>query len=116
MSSPRVDAYRFGRIVIDGKAYSRDLIICPDRIVPNWWREQGHYLQVDDLAAVLEQPPQVLVVGQGAVGRMTIAPEVVQMMADAGVELVAQRSGSACETYNQLRDKKRVALAIHLTC
>jgi hypothetical protein len=29
MSSPRIESYRFGRIVIDGHPYSKDLLILP---------------------------------------------------------------------------------------
>lgn len=116
MTPPRVDSYHFGRIVIDGKPYSRDVIIFPDRVVANWWRDRGHYLQPEDLVEVLAEKPEVLVVGQGAVGRMSIAPEATQALAKAGIELIAERSGPACETYNRLSSQKRAALAIHLTC
>ena len=31
-----IDDYRFGRIVIDGRAYTSDLILLPHRVVENW--------------------------------------------------------------------------------
>jgi hypothetical protein len=50
----RIDHYEFGRIVIDGREETRDLIILPDRMVLNWWRQEGHALVVDDLGEVLD--------------------------------------------------------------
>jgi len=43
--APRIEAYRFGRISIDGRAYTGDLIICPDGIRTDWWRPEGHSLR-----------------------------------------------------------------------
>ena len=37
-----ISAYRFGKIHIDGRAYSSDVIITPERVVDTWWRKQGH--------------------------------------------------------------------------
>lgn len=33
----RVDHYEFGRIVIDGREETRDLIILPDRVIQASW-------------------------------------------------------------------------------
>jgi hypothetical protein len=59
----RIDHYEFGRIVIDGREETRDLIILPDRVVRDWWRQEGHVLVVDDLGEVLDELPTHLVVG-----------------------------------------------------
>jgi hypothetical protein len=66
----RIDHYEFGRIVVDGREETRDLIILPNRVVRNWWRQEGHALVVDDLREVLDELPSQLVVGTGANGRM----------------------------------------------
>jgi hypothetical protein len=50
----RIDYYEFGRIVVDGRQETKDLIILPHRVVRNWWRLDGHALVLDDLAEVLE--------------------------------------------------------------
>ena len=114
--APHVDSYRFGQIVIDGQAHDKDLIILPHGVITNWRRQQGHFLQLEDLSAVLEAAPEMLVIGQGAVGRMAVAPEVTEAMTRAGIEMIIQWSGAACKTYNRQRQRKQVALALHLTC
>jgi len=113
---PRVDKFRFGRIVIDGKAHGNDVIILPDRVVEGWWRKRGHTLLPDDLEPVFRTKPDLLIVGQGALSRLTIPPETRQAVESAGIELIGQPSSKACKTYNAVSGQRRVALAIHLTC
>ena len=64
-----IDSYRFGKIIINGKLYQKDLIIFPDRILQNWWREQGHTLVMADLDQVIAAKPKVIIIGTGMFGR-----------------------------------------------
>lgn len=112
----KIESYQFGRIVIDGKAHHKDVIILPDRVISGWWRKEGHALHPQDLEAVLEAAPEVLVVGQGASGLMRVTPETEQALHAAGIELIALPTGRAVETYNRLRGERAVAAALHLTC
>ena len=116
MSTPQIKSYRFGRIVIDGRAYSKDVIILPNRVIGNWRRQEGHALRPDDLAAVFEAAPEALIVGQGAFGLMRVTHEAEQSLQAAGIELIALPTGEAVETYNRLREERAVAAALHLTC
>jgi hypothetical protein len=47
---------------------------------------------------------------------MQITQETELALRDAGIELIAQPTGQAVETYNRLRDERAVAAALHLTC
>lgn len=116
MSAPLIEAYRFGRIVVDGQSYTKDLIILPDRVLAGWWRQEGHSLTPDDLESVLSARPDVLVVGQGAHDRMRITADVQQALKEADIDLIAQSTKEACQTYNELRERRSVAAALHLTC
>lgn len=116
MSTPSIDSYRFGRLVVDGKTHTRDLIILPDRIIKGWWRKEGHTLLPDDLQEVFAARPDLLVVGQGAYRRMNVTDQVRRSLEGAGIELIAQSTKQACEAYNQFREQKAVAAALHLTC
>jgi len=116
MSTPDIHSYRFGQVVIDGKTHTKDLIILPDRVIESWWRRQGHTLVVEDLSEVLAAHPDLLVIGQGAHGRMKVTDLVRQSLEQAGIDLIAQATGPACETYTRLREQRRVAAALHLTC
>lgn len=116
MSIPRIESYRFGHIVIDGQTHIKDVIILPDRVIGGWWRREGHALHTEDLEAVFKAAPEVLVVGTGAHGRMCIADETGQALQAAGIEVIAQDTQAATETYNRLRQERAVAAALHLTC
>jgi hypothetical protein len=116
MNTPHIDSFRFGHLVVDGRAYSKDVIILPDKVIANWWRKEGHALHPKDLKEVLAARPDLLVVGQGAQGRMRVTAEARQSLELAGVDLVAEPTERACETYNKLCEKKVVAAALHLTC
>jgi hypothetical protein len=115
MSTPYIESYRFGRIVIDGESHDRDVILLPDRVLRGWWRKEGHVLHPDDLKPVFDAAPEVLVVGQGAHGRMRVTSETRAALRKAGIELIILSTEEACETYNRAREK-RVAAALHLTC
>ena len=114
--SAKIDSYRFGQIVINGKAHYKDIIILPDRVVEGWWRKEGHALHPQDLEAVFDAAPEALVVGQGASGLMQITTETKQALHDADIELIALPTGKAIETYNRLRNERTTAAALHLTC
>lgn len=116
MAAPRIDSYRFGQMVVEGQVHTRDLILLPGRVLSGWWRREGHQLHPDDLTEVIATRPAVLVVGQGALGRMVVSPEARQALHDAGIRLIAMPTGEAVREYNQLREKEKVAGAFHLTC
>ncbi|NIQ07644.1 MAG: hypothetical protein GWO20_18580, partial [Candidatus Korarchaeota archaeon] len=63
-------------IVINGRRYTSDVIVFPDRVRDSWWRREGHRLHVEDIeGAVQEEKPEVLVVGTGYSGLMKVLPE-----------------------------------------
>jgi hypothetical protein len=116
MSVPRIESYRFGQIVIDGQRYGNDVIVYPDHVDGRWWREGGHSVAPADVREVMEARPEVLVFGRGAVGRMDVPDKTMQMLEAAGIEVIAEPTGQAWETYNRLREERRVVAALHLTC
>jgi hypothetical protein len=111
-----IDSYQFGQIVISGQKYTSDVIIFPDRVKKNWWRKSGHELCPDDIAEVLAENPEVLVVGTGASGLVKVLPQVTQSLEAQGIKLIAQPTSEACNTYNQLCQSQKVVAALHLTC
>ncbi len=111
-----IDSYDFGRMVIDGKVYGKDLIILPDRLIENWWRGQGHRLSAEDLEEAFRFPLNLLVVGTGMYGMMQVPEETVRFLKERGINALIQKTKDACLVYNEQADKDRVAGAFHLTC
>jgi hypothetical protein len=111
-----IDTYSFGRMSIDGAEHTSDLILLPGgRVVGDWWRDEGHLLQVQDLGEVFDAGPERLIVGIGAYGVMDVSEAVRDACRERGIELVIERTGDAVDLYNAAR-KESVAAAFHLTC
>jgi len=111
-----IDSYQFGLIVISGKKYTSDVIIFPDRVSHNWWRRSGHQLCLEDITEVVTESPEVLVVGSGASGLMTVLPEVQQAVEAQGIKLIVETTDKACHTYNHICHSQRAIAVLHLTC
>jgi hypothetical protein len=116
MGKPHIGSFRFGRIVVDGAAYNKDLIILPDKVLPNWWRVEGHTLSLNDLQPVLDAGPEVLVIGKGVFGRLEVPEATSRALEASGLELVVLRTDKACQRYNELSDRRSVSAALHLSC
>ena len=115
--APRVEAYSFGEIVIDGRRYTRDVIIRPDGVLADWWRKEGHKLHMEDLDKALEAEPEVLVVGTGYMGLMKVPDDLLAELRARGIEVVVETTREAWRTYNKLAEEgRRVVGAFHLTC
>ena len=111
-----IDSYRFGLVAINGKKYTSDVIIFPDRVRDDWWRKSGHELCRDDIAEVLTENPEVLIVGTGESGLMGVLPEAKQGIEAQGIKLNVETTDKACQKYNQLCYSQRVVAGLHLTC
>ncbi len=111
-----IDSYHFGQIVINGQKYSSDVVIFSDRVKDDWWRKTGHELCVEDIAEVITENPEVLVVGTGASGLMMVLPEVQEELETRNIKLIVEPTGEACDIYNQLSRFQRVVAALHITC
>jgi hypothetical protein len=116
-TQPRIGVYEFGRIEIDGRTYTSDVIILPTGVRANWWRDEGHALKPEDLRDVLDASPDVLVIAQGAHGCMRVAGETLACLREAGIEAVCAPTEQAVKVYNErCKSDQRVAAALHLTC
>jgi hypothetical protein len=112
----KIEHYSFGRITIDGKTYTSDVIIYPGRVDSSWWRKEGHYLQVVDLVDVINAKPEVLIIGTGYSGVMVVPKKTISHLESNGIEVHVARSEKAVEMFNKLQKKKIVIAALHLTC
>ncbi|MFC1829133.1 Mth938-like domain-containing protein [Thermodesulfobacteriota bacterium] len=112
-----IDDCAFGRIVIDGKAYTSDLIIYPDgHIEDNWWRISGHRLSSGDIQKLIESGPDVIVAGKGVSGQMKPEKELENLLDKQNIKFIAESNQKAMESYNKLVSKGKVGACFHLTC
>jgi len=112
-----IESYSFGRIVIKGRRYINDIIIFPNRIKDNWWRREGHRISIEDLKEVIQEKPEILVIGAGYFGFVKVSAEVKEYVKGKGIELIIQSTKDAWNTFNNLlKSGKKVVAALHLAC
>ncbi len=111
-----IDDYSFGRIVIDGKTFTSDVIVYPDSVDAAWWRKEGHYLQKEDLIEILKAEPDILIIGKGNWGVMVVPEATLHFLESKGIKTYAEKTGKAVELFNSQPKDRKVIGAFHLTC
>ncbi|WP_029898624.1 Mth938-like domain-containing protein [Desulfohalovibrio reitneri] len=112
-----INTYSFGNMKVDGKQARNDVKIIQGRVNDDWWRKEGHNCAPEDVKDILQAGPEVLVIGTGANGVMRVDPRLKDELDKRGIELIAQKTGEAYQTFNKLEKEGRdVAGAFHLTC
>ena len=110
-----IDGYACGRVTIDGREETRDVIVLPERVVRGWWRKEGHGLVLEDLDEVLDELPERLLVGTGAYGQLRPDPDTLETLRSRGVDVEVLPTAEAVRRYTRL-DPRKTAAALHLTC
>jgi hypothetical protein len=112
----KIESYSFGKIVIDGVTFNRDLKLFPDRVLPNWWRKEGHFLECEDMDDVFSFEPEAIVIGTGMLGAMKVSKRVKDKCAEKGIELLIEKTEKAVKIFNQISGSKKTVGLFHLTC
>ena len=112
-----IESYDFGKMVVNGVEYCSDLIVYPGTVDSGWVRKDEHGLCEADIEDILDFGPEVLVIGSGAHATLTVAPEMLRLLASMNIEPIVQKTGDAWRTFNDNVERKaRVVGAFHLTC
>ncbi|NWF52323.1 MAG: hypothetical protein HXY47_04505 [Nitrospirae bacterium] len=112
----KVEYYSFGTITIDGKSYTSDVIIYPNKVDSSWWREKGHSLHISDLKNIIPENPEILIIGTGFSGAMVVPEETVSYLKSKGIDVHIARTGKAVELFNKFQKDRKTIAAFHLTC
>ena len=112
----KITDYSFGKITINGKKYTSDVIVFPDHVHSSWWRLEGHLLQIPDLKDVIAAKLPVLVIGTGYYGTMKVPRETLDYLTSNNIEVFAEDTQRAVERYNAVAPQKQCVAALHLTC
>ncbi len=110
-----IESYNFGKIKIDGKLYSHDLIVSKEG-VDSWWRQNSHWVGISDLGEIIERQPKIVIFGTGYSGIMEVSDEAKEHLEKLGIEVIIEPTKKACDVYNKLSDNESVVAALHLTC
>jgi hypothetical protein len=111
-----IDSYDFGKIIVEGKQYTHDIIIFSDHVKADWWRKESHNVYLEDLEDVFKHKVKTLIIGTGHDGMMQVSSEVFNYCTSNNVKLLALPTKEAVKLYNKLYLEEGVVAALHLTC
>ncbi|GMR18854.1 MAG: Mth938-like domain-containing protein [Gammaproteobacteria bacterium] len=113
----QISEYEFGKIAIENKTYTSDVIISPEQVIDSWRRKRGHNLAIADLDDILKAKPDMLIIGTGYYGRMQVPDETRQYLEEQGIKVWQAKTGDAVAEFNALQKEwARIVAALHLTC
>ena len=119
---PHIDETQFGEITIDNKKYGQVLIIGNAVFERDEKRlrklfDTTHQIGDWEIEALLQESPEIVVVGTGQSGVLQVEQEFLNQMRENGVEVITDITPKAIEIYNEkIEQGKRVNALIHTTC
>ena len=112
----KIDKFSFGSIIIDGKKYSRDVLILADGMVKK--RKGGflmfgsHGIKKEEFEELAEDRPEAIIIGTGTSGKASVAPEVEDWAKQRNLNLLVQPSYEAVTKLNELIEQKKKVAAL----
>jgi hypothetical protein len=111
-----IQDYKFGYIKIKDKIYNHDIIMYRDKI-SSWWRKEGHNVVLEDIEGLIKEKPEIIVFGSGAYGAMRVDESLINYLQERKIIPIVELTERAVLTFNKLlKEKKKVACCLHLTC
>ena len=108
----RIHAYAPGQVTINEDAFTRSLVVTPDRILADWQPQSFDELQAEHLMRVVELEPEIILLGTGVTLRFPRS-ELAAPLFDSGIGLEVMDTAAACRTYNVLvSEDRQVAAAL----
>lgn len=119
-----IEEYYFGSITINGKTYEHDVEVRWSGEILEWWREESHIIDVEDVKRAAEQSPEVIIIGTGESGIAKVSEEAQEFLNQKGIKLIIDKTEEATKTFNiicqeSLEEEGRQTKVIglfHLTC
>lgn len=112
----KIDSFSFGSISIGGTTYTSDVIVYPDRVQSPWLREEEHRPQIIEFADIVKAEPEILVIGTGYAGVLSVADQIRNYLTSKGIEVRVEKTKVAVDLYNSLRETEKIVAALHVTC
>ena len=119
---PHIDSTKFGEIVVDGKAYHQ-VMITGGRVEERDYEKltalfgTSHRIGDWEAEALFSDGPEVIVIGTGTSGMLTVPEEIKERAKKEGIHLDIALTPEAVEIYNRrVEEGKRVNALIHTTC
>jgi uncharacterized protein len=107
----RIQRYDRGEVQLADITYQTSLLLLPDRPRPeNWPLYDISLLQPEDCALLLEQQPEIVLLGSGNTHCFP-SNAVLRFFQQKHVGLEVMETGAACRTWNVLLNEERAVCA-----
>ncbi|CAB49578.1 Mth938-like domain-containing protein [Pyrococcus abyssi] len=117
----KVEEVRFGHVRIDGKDFDHDIVIYPSGKIERRKKEiskrkhgTSHKLDPEELKEYLIEDFDLLLVGTGIYGMLSLLPESRELVKDK--EVIEKPTKEALKLLEELWSKKKILAIIHVTC
>jgi uncharacterized protein len=105
-----ISSYGRGRILVRGAAFTRSLVVTPDRVIADWEPQHPADLRAEHFDALLGLDPQILILGTG-VQQAFPSPALYRGLLERRVGIEVMDTAAACRTYNILVGEGRRVVA-----
>ena len=113
----KFDGTSFGSVTINGKRYDCDIMVLPNgKIEQRRKLAGGHTLPIDELAQIMEEIPDAIVIGRGQYDALKVPAETKRFVEEHKIELLVENTHIAIEKFNELVKHLKVGAIIHVTC
>lgn len=113
----QIDGTGFGWISVDNIRYNHDIIIFTNGKIINRYQEfkgDSHSLSREEAEKIIDNEAEILIVGTGQSGFLSIPNETKEFLAKKKVKLIEEETPKAIKTFNRLANKK--CALFHTTC
>ena len=113
----KIDSTGFGWISVDNVRYNHDIIIFSDGKIKNRYEDfkgDSHTLSIEEAKKVIGKEAEVIVVGTGQSGVLSIPDDTGGFLTKQKIKLIAEKTPQAIKTFNSLASKK--CAVFHVTC
>jgi len=114
----KIDKFSFGCITINGKKYSRDVLIFADGAVKT---RKGHFLIVgshnikkEEIEELTRGEPETIVIDTGTNSKANLASDACSWAKERNLNLVVQPSHRAVAELNKLIEQKKKSLLLSI--
>ncbi len=122
-----IEHFSWAKFIVLGEEHSQDSdvrigkgkdIMIVGKKVRRWKERRGHLMDKSMVKRILEEDVDILVIGNGVNGALTVPDEVVEFLKDKGIgKVIVEETPKACKSYNKYYHKgEKVALLAHGTC
>ncbi len=105
-----IRAYEKGQLIINEQAYRRNLIITPERLIPDWRPQSVADLTAEDFEELLALRPGLILLGTGE-RQVFPSAALYAGLINAGIGVEVMNTPAACRTYNILMSEGRSVAA-----